>query len=66
MGQKQKDAPIPASYTPSLSQQVNTSLRNCKVVLKDISIHSAAGKHNMLKQCQGNRYTTPSRDTVTT
>ena len=39
-------------------------MRKCKVVPEDISIHSVAGKHNMLKQCQGNSHTTPSCDTV--
>ena len=34
------------------------------IVLEDISIHSVAGKDKTLKQCQGNRHTTPSRDTV--
>ena len=53
MDQKQKDAPIPATDKSSLSQKVNTPLKNCK-----------AGKHNMLKQCQGNPHTTPSRDSA--
>ena len=47
--QTQKDAPISATDTPSLSQQVNAPLRDCKVVLEDISIHNVAGKHNRLK-----------------
>ena len=64
MYQKQKDAPIPATDKSSLSRKVNTPLQNCKFVLEDISIHSVAGKHNMLKQCQGNPHTTPSRDSV--
>ena len=34
-------------------------MRKCKVVLEDISIHIVAGKHNTLKQCQGNPHTTP-------
>ena len=64
MDQKQKDAPIPATDTPSLSGKVNVPLRNCKVVLEDISIHSVAGKHNTLKQCQGNPDRTASRGTI--
>ena len=62
MDQKQKDAPIPVTDKSRLSRKVNTPWKNCKVVLEDISIHSVAGKHNMLKQCQGNPHTTPSRD----
>ena len=53
MDQKQKDVPIPATDTPILSQKVIGPLRKCKVVLEDITIHGVAGKHNMLKQCQG-------------
>ena len=49
MGQKQKDAPIPATDSPSLSQKVIVPMRKCKDVLEDISIHSVAGKYNMLK-----------------
>ena len=64
MDQKQKDAPIPATNTPSLSRKAIAPMRKCKVVLEDISIHSVAGKHNTLKQCQGNPHTTPSHDTV--
>ena len=64
MDQKQKDAPIPATDTPSLSRKVNVPLRNCKVVLDDISFGSVAGKHNTLKQCQGSPHTTPSQGTV--
>ena len=64
MDQKQKDAPIPTTDTPSLSRKVNVPLRNCKVVLEDISFHSVAGKYKTLKQCQGNIHTKPFRDTV--
>ena len=39
-------------------------MKNCKVVLDDISIHIVAGKHNTLKECQGNPHKTPSRDSV--
>ena len=53
MDQKQKDARIPATDTPILSQKVIAPMRKCKVVLEDITIHSVAGKHNTLKQCQG-------------
>ena len=64
MDQKQKDAPIPTTDTPSLSQKVIIPMTKCKVVLENISIHSVAGNHNTLKQCQGSPHTTPSRDTV--
>ena len=64
MDQKQKDAPIPATDTPGLSQKIIAAMRKCKVVLEDISIHIVAGKHNRLKQCQGNPHMTPSCDTV--
>ena len=47
MDKKQKDAPIPATDTPS--QKVIARMRKCKVVLEDTSIHSVAGKHKMLK-----------------
>ena len=56
MGQKQKDAPIPGTETPSLSQQVSAPLRNFKVILQDKTIHSVAGK------CSP--HATPSCDTV--
>ena len=64
MDQKQKDVPIPTTDKPSLSRKVIAPMRKCKVVLEDISIHSVTGKHNMLKQCQGNPQSTPSCDTV--
>ena len=64
MDQKQKDAPITETDTPSLNPQVIAPMRRCKVVLEDISIHIVAGKHNRLKQCQGNSQMTPSCDTV--
>lgn len=64
MGQKQKDAPIFGTDTPSLSRKVDAPLRNCKVVLKNKTIYSVAGKHNTLKQCQYNPKVTPSCDTV--
>ena len=64
MDQKQNDALTLATDKPSLSQKVNAPLKNCKVVLEDISIQSVAGKHNTLKQYQGNSHTTPSRDSV--
>ena len=64
MDQKQEDAPIPATDTSSLSRKVNAPLKNCKVFLEDIFFHSVAGKHNTLKQCQGDTHTTPSCDTV--
>ena len=60
--EKQKDASIPVTDAPNLSRKVNVPLKNCKVVLEDISFHSAAGKHNTLKQCQGNPHMTPSCD----
>ena len=62
--EKQKDASIPVTDAPNLSRKVNVPLKNCKVVLEDISFHSAAGKHNTLKQCQGNPHTTSSCDSV--
>ena len=49
MDQKQKDAPIPTTDTPSLSQKVIIPMTKCKVVLENISIHSVAGNHNTLK-----------------
>ena len=64
MYQKEKDAPTPATDTSSLSRKVIAPMRKCKVVPEDISIHSVGGKHDMLKQCQGNSHTTPSCDTV--
>ena len=64
MDQKQNDALILATDKPSLSQKVNTPLKNCNVVLEVISIHSVAGKHNTLKQCPGSSHTTPSCDSV--
>ena len=64
MGQNQKHVLTPATDKPRVSQKVNAPLKNCKVVLEDISFHSVAGKHNPLKQCQGNPHMTPSRDSV--
>ena len=49
MDQKQKDALTPATDKPSLSQKVNVPLKNCKVVLDDISVWGCHSQRKCLK-----------------
>ena len=50
---------IIATDRSTLGIKVNVTLKNCKVVLKDITINSVSQKGNMSTHCQGNACTAP-------
>ena len=55
---------IIATDRSTLGIKVNVPLKNCKVVLKDITINSVSQKGNMSTHCQGNACTAPSCGTI--